>query len=267
LNFSIFLSKICSDSYDISVRSCSPRVKGTEFTNNENKKGHFISDGCTIFMRKGNEYSDIFPFWDWNRLPGITAPVLDTIIPHTETDNYHNSNPFVGGLTHHYCGIATFHLSRNGINAKKSWFYLNNRLVCLGTNIETKSGKEILTGVNQCLQKGNGIITYTDGKTISTNDTLFNSTNISSVWHDSIGYFFPEKQSITLSLKTQMGNWHEIADPYSTEKISGKVFKLWINHGLNAVAYPTYEYVVLPSVTLAQLKKFTEKPELEILVN
>jgi chondroitin AC lyase len=47
----------------ISIRACSPRVKGTEFTNNENKKGHFISDGCTIIMRRGDEYEDIFPIW------------------------------------------------------------------------------------------------------------------------------------------------------------------------------------------------------------
>lgn len=254
------------DNY-ISVRSCSPRVKGTEFTNNENKKGHFISDGCTVIMRKGNEYSDIFPFWDWNRLPGVTAPVVDTIIPHTKTDTYQNSNPFVGGLTHRSCGIATFHLTRNAVDAKKSWFYLNNRLVCLGTNIKTANGKEILTGVNQCLQKGNGIISFSDGKAVSTNDTLLNSTNISSVWHDSIGYYFPVKQSVTLSFKTQTGDWHQIADPYPTNKISGKVFKLWLNHGLNATAYPRYEYVVLPSVSQTKLKEFTEKPDLEILAN
>jgi len=254
------------DNY-ISVRSCSPRVRGTEFTNNENKKGHFISDGCTILMRKGNEYSDIFPIWDWNRLPGVTAPIMESVKPQPKTDNYRNPNAFVGGLTHNNSGISTFHLDRNAVDAKKSWFYLNDMLVCLGTNIETKSGKEIITGVNQCLQKGEGIITLNDGKTISTNDTLINSRKISSVWHDSIGYFFPENQSTALSLKTQTGNWHQIADPYSTDKISGRVFKLWLNHGMNATAYPRYEYVVLPSVSQAKLKEFIEKPSLEILAN
>lgn len=251
----------------ISIRSCSPRVKGTEFTNNENKKGHFISDGCSIFLRHGDEYDNIFPFWDWNRLPGVTAPLVDSVIPHIKTDDYRNPNPFVGGLTHANSGISTFHLTRNGIDTKKSWFYLNGILVCLGADIKTKDGKEIITGVNQCLQKGIGIITLKDGRIISTADTLLRSSAVSSVWHDSIGYFFPKPQSTSLSMKTQTGNWHEIADPYSDEEVSGKVFKLWINHGKNATDYPGYEYVVLPSVSQSKLSEFTKKPTIEILAN
>ena len=251
----------------ISVRSCSPRVKGTEFTNNENKKGHFISDGSTIFMRRGNEYNDIFPVWDWNRLPGVTAPILDSIKPHPDTDDYLNPNSFVGGLTYNTNGISTFHLARNNVNAKKSWFYLNGILVCLGTNIETKIGKEIVTGINQCLQKNEGLITFNNGKTISITDTLISSETVSSVWHDSIGYYFPKPESTSISLQTQTGNWHDIADPYSSENVSGKVFKLWINHGMNTITSPTYEYVVLPSVSPSKLKAFIQKPSIDILAN
>lgn len=251
----------------ISIRSCSPRVKGTEFTNNENKKGHFISDGCTIFLRSGDEYNDIFPFWDWNKLPGVTAPLVDSVKPHTQTDDYRNPNPFVGGMTHANSGISTFHLARNGIDAKKSWFYLNGILVCLGTDIKTKDGKEIITGVNQCLQKGSGIITLHNGKIISTADTLLRSSAVNSVWHDSIGYFFPKLQTVSLSLQTQTGNWHEIADPYSDRQISGTVFKLWINHGMNATDNPEYEYIVLPSISQAKLREFAKEPTIEILAN
>jgi chondroitin AC lyase len=251
----------------ISVRCCSPRVKGTEFTNNENKKGHFISDGTTIFMRQGNEYLDIFPFWDWNRLPGITAPIVDVVKAHSKSDSYHNPNAFVGGLTHNNIGISTFHLDRNDINAKKSWFYLNNKLVCLGTDIKSKNDKEIVTSINQCLQKGKADISYYNDNSISANDTLLISNEIETVWHDSIGYYFPEKQSAMLSLKTQTGNWHEIADPYSSDKVSGKVFKLWINHGVISAAPKSYEYVVIPAISTKKMKQFVENPDIEILAN
>jgi len=250
----------------MSVRACSPRVRGTEFTNNENKKGHFISDGCTIFLRNGDEYSDIFPIWDWNRLPGVTASVLDSIRQGSNKDDYKNPNSFVGGLTHNKNGLSTFHLARNSVDAKKSWFYLNGIMVCLGVDIKTNNGKEIITGVNQCNQKGEAIITFKEGKTITANDTLINSTSLSSVWHDSIGYLFPENMSTSLSVKEQSGNWHDIADPYSSDLITGKVFKLWINHGLNA-KNSTYEYLVLPSVSPDQLKEYSQQPTISILSN
>ena len=251
----------------ISVRSCSPRVKGTEFTNNENKQGHYISDGCTIFMRNGDEYNDIFPIWDWNRIPGVTAPLIDPAQAHTKTDDYKNPNPFVGGLTNGKNGISTFHLARNGVDAKKSWFYLDGVFVCLGANITSKIGKEIITDVNQCLQKGSAEIVFNNSKKISTFDTLFNSTKIKTVWHDSIGYYFPKSISATILFKNQTGDWHKVADPYTDEKVSGNIFNLWINHGVNAMAYPSYEYIVLPSISQKKLNDFAQKPSIEILQN
>ena len=253
--------------YYLSVRACSPRLKGTEFTNNENKKGHFISDGTTIIMRRGDEYKDIFPFWDWNRLPGITAPVLDSIKPQTKTDDYRNPNPFVGGLTHNTNGITTFHLARNSVDAKKSWFYIHGVLVCLGTDINTNVGKEIVTGVNQTLQRGVAVITPDNGKSISVHDTLFSSSNVSTIWHDSIGYYFPTPMATTLSVSTQSGNWHDIADPYTSDNISGKVFKLWINHGINAIVSSSYEYVILAGISQKELTQYAQNPEFEVLAN
>ncbi|MEI6753523.1 MAG: polysaccharide lyase family 8 super-sandwich domain-containing protein [Paludibacter sp.] len=261
-DLSVFRS---SDSY-ISIRSCSPRVKGTEFTNNENKKGHFISDGCTIFLRRGDEYNDIFPVWDWNRIPGVTAPLIDSI-KYNPTDNYKNPNPFVGGLTNGNSGISTFYLNRNGVTAKKSWFYMNGILVCLGTDIHSKSGKELVTTVNQCLQHGSSTVQTADFKSFECNDTTISSTNFKSVWHDSIGYYFPKNSPLSLSVSTQTGDWHQIADPYSTDNVSKAIFKLWINHGVNAKTCNSYQYMVLPSVSKAGLNDFIFSSTIEIISN
>jgi chondroitin AC lyase len=261
------LSVFRSASNYISIRSCSPRVKGTEFTNKENKKGHYLSDGSTIILRNGDEYKDIFPIWDWNKLPGITAPLVDAVKAHTKGDEYRNSNPFVGGLANGNNGITTFHLARNKVDAHKSWFYLKGMLICLGSNIKSTSGNEIFTDVNQCLQKGKAIFAFSGGRTESFSDTILQSRALKTVWHDSIGYCFLKPTSATLSVKTQTGNWHEIADPYSTEKITGKVFNLWINHGVNCAESNSYEYVVLPSVSQAGLKEFANQPTLDVLAN
>jgi len=251
----------------LSIRACSPRVIGTEFTNNENKKGHFISDGLTLLMRRGDEYEDIFPVWDWNRLPGVTAPILDTIVPKIKTDSYRNPNPFVGGLTHSTNGISTFSLARNNITAKKSWFYSNGILVCMGTDIRSSSGREIVTGVNQVLKKTPTVVIKKGGVRSSFNDTTVALGRIQAVWHDSTAFIFPEQKGVMLSDGIQQGDWHDIAEPYPSEKVSALVSKLWISHGKNAVRTSSYRYVVYPGVTLEKLEELIRKKALPLMIN
>lgn len=254
-----------SDQY-LSIRSCSPRVVGTEFTNNENKKGHFISDGLTLLMRRGDEYDDIFPVWDWNRLPGVTAPILDSIVPKGKND-YRNPNPFVGGLTHLTSGISTFSLARNSVTAKKSWFYSKGVLVCMGTDIRSTAGKEIVTGVSQTLKKTPTIVFNRNGKTLILNDTTLAVKHVQAVWQDSTAYVFPNQKGVLLSDGTQQGDWHDIADPYPSEKVSARVSKLWISHGKDAAASKTYTYLTYPGITLEQLKEMLKKKALPLMVN
>lgn len=252
----------------ISVRSCSPRVKGTELVNNENKKGQFISDGCTIFMRSGNEYNDIFPVWDWNKIPGVTAPVVDSVHT-TYTDDYRNKNHFVGAVVSKNSGIATFHLHRNGVEAKKSWFYLNGVLVCLGNDIHSKTHPTLVTTVNQCLKNSEvSVQTYENSGKLNFNasDSVF-SGRIKSVWHDSIAYYFPQKMQLNYSAKIQSGNWHLVADPYSKEKVLMPVFKLWMDHSGNSKQSNNYEYMVIPAVSQTGLNDFISNPTVDIVAN
>jgi chondroitin AC lyase len=102
--------------------------------------------------------------------------------------------------------------------------------------------------------------------TLSVSDTLLSTNSVRSVWHDSIGYYFPVQSAVTLSVKKQSGNWHDIADPYSSALVTGKVFNLWINHGIDAKT-STYEYIVLPAVSPTQLKDYMAKQTIDILAN
>ena len=99
------------------------------------------------------------------------------------------------------------------------------------------------------------------------NDTVLNSSVINTVWHDSVGYYFPKPLPITLSVRMQNGNWHEIADPYTSENVEGKIFKLWINHGINATASTSYEYYVIPGISQNELNQFALYSDIEVIAN
>ena len=57
--------------YYTSARMYSTRTLNTDgYINGENKKSHHLADGATYIFRTGEEYRDIFPVWDWKRIPG-----------------------------------------------------------------------------------------------------------------------------------------------------------------------------------------------------
>ena len=71
-----------ASSWYSSIRMSSERVKAAEALNNENLKGYYVGDGATYIMVDGNEYDNIFPVWNWRKLPGVTCYQSTECLPH-----------------------------------------------------------------------------------------------------------------------------------------------------------------------------------------
>ena len=70
-------------SWYASVRFHSTRVYATETrTNRENLKGYHLSDGTYFVIRRGDEYHEVQPVWNYRRLPGLTFLDTDDPIPY-----------------------------------------------------------------------------------------------------------------------------------------------------------------------------------------
>ncbi|MGF1925690.1 MAG: polysaccharide lyase family 8 super-sandwich domain-containing protein, partial [Bacteroidia bacterium] len=76
----------------------------------------------------------------------------------------------------------------------------------------------------------------------------FQSNSVKWVWHDGIGYYFPNGGKINVQSGEQSGSWFNINANRSKEEVKGKVFKLWFNHDLDPVDQ-TYSYIVKPGVS------------------
>jgi len=59
------------------VKCCSTRTIAAEVNNGENWLGYYLGDGVNFIYRRGDEYENIFPVWDWCRLPGVTSRLAD----------------------------------------------------------------------------------------------------------------------------------------------------------------------------------------------
>jgi len=263
--------------YHLNVKMVSSRVEGTECMTSAGLKNKNIALGSTPIMTKGTEYANIYPTWDWNRIPGTTAELNTMPNPAYTASTYWvqaTQNTFAGGLAQGANGIAAFSMSygqndpESGISYKKAYFVYDGAMICLGNGINTTAARPnaIVTSVNQCYSANNAVIYDGAEKTINTNQTTTYNNTLQWAFHENVGYVFPKSGKIVVKNDNQTGSWRDINLTYGSNIITNKVFSLWFDHG-TAPANDTYEYVVIPGTTLANVKSYIQNPTFESVAN
>ena len=256
--------------YNFDVRLASTRTKKCEYGNKENLKTYFMSDGCTNITQTGDEYFNIFPVWNWCHIPGTTAPQLEKVPMDPKAWGVLGTSTYAGGVSDSIYGATAYaYMDTNpevNTGAKKSWYFFDNEVVCLGAGIQSTSTYPVHTTVNQCFLKGGILVDKGDKE-----ETLANGSNTLQapqwVLHDKIGYFFPQKEEVFLTAQTQSGRWYDINTSKSKKEEKMDVFTLGINHGVGPKD-GSYAYIVVPGKTSAQeMKAYQKKNAIEILSN
>lgn len=256
--------------YNFDVRLASTRTKKCEYGNKENLKTYFMSDGCTNITQTGDEYFNIFPVWNWCHIPGTTAPQLEKVLMDPKAWGVLGTSTYAGGVSDSIYGATAYaYMDTNpevNTGAKKSWYFFDNEVVCLGAGIQSTSTYPVHTTVNQCFLKGGIMVDKGDKE-----ETLANGSHTLQapqwVLHDKIGYFFPQKEEVFLTAQTQSGRWYDINTSKSKKEEKMDVFTLGINHGVGPKD-GSYAYIVVPGKTSAQeMKAYQKKNAIEILSN
>jgi chondroitin AC lyase len=246
--------------YYASVKMTSIRTNGIESLNGENLKGFWLPFGVNYIARRGDEYTSIFPVWDWAHLPGTTSP---DDVPSMGSYVSQN-NRFVGGVSDGVYGASAMLLdieSGSSIHAHKSWFFFDDELVALGAGISSIEPVAVTTTLNQSLLYGDVTV---DNSKVPIGQHVLN--NVSWVLHDGIGYVFPSKANLVLKNEPQHGSWSSINALQSKQPITENVFTLWLDHGVRPVD-ANYEYIIVPDVDAAHLPGYIEKIPIRILAN
>lgn len=236
--------------YFFGLRNVSNRTAKSENGNGENLKGYYLSEGATNITVSGTEYHNIFPVWDWARIPGTTVPVITTFPLRTAWGVNFGTAAFSGGVSDSLYGATALAFNDYNTQARKAWFFFDNEVVCLGANINSTAAQAINTTVEQSLL--NGAVTVSSNGSVSTLAAGSYSYNNNLKWatHNGISYYFPAGGNIQLSSQAQTGTWNSINNGGSTSSVSMNVFKLWFDHGLNPVNR-SYAYYVLPGQNMA----------------
>lgn len=231
--------------YDFSIRTASTRTQKTESGNGENLFGTYMSDGATNIRVNGNEYTDILPVWEWDKIPGTTAPTGEK--RNSSDWGTKGTCTFTGGVSDGKYGVMTFDMNDYGVKARKSWFLFNDEVVCLGADIESNLTENILTTINQCHLDGEvWIESGNTSRKVQRGEFVFDQMP-QWIWHDSIAYFFPQESNLKLKLSDQKGNWAKINFNFPATEISLPIFNLTLNHG-KSPRNASYAYIVVPGI-------------------
>jgi chondroitin AC lyase len=251
----------------LSAKVISTRTTGTEMLNEENLLGYNLPLGATNIMVTGGEYKDIFPVWDWSRVPGVTA--VNNGAATRLTWYLFGNNEFAGGVSDGRNGVLAYTHSYNGIQAKKAYFFTNGYLVCMGAGITAMKTQQITTSLDQSIANGPVQYGYAGGasRTLKEGDSeTFDTAAALWVYHNHTGYLLPAGGKGKIQQQVQTGSWKTINASVEAIPVSKNVFSLWLRHGEQPTG-ENYVYQVAPGVSQASFEQMVLRPDFTVVQN
>lgn len=244
-----------------------------------NVNGWYTGAGMTyLYNNDIEQFAD--HYWETvnrYRLPGIT---LDTM-PRGNDDGHAVLNPFnwVGGTDiDGLYGVSGMYLGQwnSTLQAKKSWFMLDDEIVCLGAGINSTDNRTIESIVEnrKIRDDGQNVLTIDGAAQPVKRD--WSSTSEGAKWmhlsgnvaNSDIGYYFPDPQQIKLLRENRLGSnygMYEIPSGYDIREPKNYM-TMWVDHGANPVD-AKYSYALLPDKSSQQVSDYASNPDFTILEN
>jgi chondroitin AC lyase len=252
------------------VRNTSSRTVESEVGNGENLKANYFSYGANFISVDGDEYKNIMPVWDWSMIPGTTYPYITSFPTRENWGSNYGKTDFVGGVSDGVYGVTVLDLNDAGIKAKKSWFFFDDEIVCLGAGITDTSNREVRTTINQTWIKepsSYNVAGNTNEITQSISSSVYANTSLNYIRNGKIGYYFPNQGNVKYKTESQSGTWESINTLEGSSTLqTGNVFSLWVDHGSNP-KNAAYSYIVVPGIDNQQKAQNYNANDIQIIQN
>ncbi|MEU6390877.1 polysaccharide lyase 8 family protein [Streptomyces sp. NPDC046939] len=241
--------------FTASVSMSSKAITFYEHGNGENVRGWHTGSGMLYWWAEGTgggQYSDgYWPTVDPYRLPGTTVsrkPLADA-----EGGAWGASRPdttWVGGATDGTYGALAQDVRglSSTLRAKKSWFFLDDAVVCLGAGISGADGAGVESVLDTRNLGASGTARLTvDGRAQPVLHP-WNATFPRASWAHVAGhggYVFPGGTSLTALREERTGTWKSINGGGSADPVTRRYVSLLADHGTDPTD-ASYACVLMP---------------------
>ncbi|MEV6327818.1 polysaccharide lyase 8 family protein [Streptomyces sp. NPDC051909] len=265
--------------FTASVSLASKAITYYENGNGENVRAWHTGSGMLYWWADGDgagggQYSDgYWPTVDPYRLPGTTAsrkPLADG-----EGGIWGAARPdttWVGGATDGTYGTVAQDLRglASTMRAKKSWFFLDDAVVCLGAGITSTDGFGVETVFdNRSLGRDGAAELRIDGRGQPAglpSSAVFPDARWAHLAGHG-GYVFPGGTSLTAVREERTGTWKAINGGGSTDPVTRRYVTLLAEHGTDP-ADASYAYVLMPGASEARTAaRAADSDWLDIIAN
>ncbi|MCC8062960.1 MAG: hypothetical protein LIO68_06940 [Rikenellaceae bacterium] len=252
------------------LKMSSRRTVGSEVVNGENLLSDQMADGVLLLYKTGREYLNIAPVWDYTELPGITTAVdSDTCWHNGGYQEFRGNTDYAGGLVSQdsACGVSAMIFERDGVRARKAWFFSPDYIICRGDSITGRSYrgiKPVRTTVAQ--QLAETPVRVTDNKGVTYVFRCGEPVVLPAkrwpvlVQHAGVGYWFPDDataRQVEVSLGPVTGNWRRFATMYDTTAVTENIFSVTIGHGMEPMN-AAYTYVIVPEMDRVDVRQLLQ---------
>lgn len=232
-----------SADWQATLKLCSTRVIGAERVNEENKRGRYLGQGLLSILQDGDEYEDIYPLWDWARLPGTTTAVGSD--PDLPTDWKKSLGPeaFVGGASDGICGIvgqAYVESLQRKVSGRRAWFVHPGGVVCLGAGFTGPTDAALVTTIEQCFARGPVRMGLT-GAGDADGGAMEQVVETDLIWHRDRAYAFFAPATLAVRVEDRVGDWKAVRPTAGAAQ--GRIFQIDLAHKPGPAAYA---YQILP---------------------
>lgn len=240
-------------SWMASLKMSSQRVIGTERNGAENVKGYYLADGALYTYIDGDEYANIFPNWDWTKIPGVTSPSVFQPSTGWEWLAKQNLGEMVGNVNDGAIGLSVMELSRNGLTGRKAWLFTPDYIFCLGAEIASDSAYRVSTTIEQALAKED-LKHFQDGRWQKL-DSLHFSGGEHRFFHKNIGYIVQGGEGHA-TVQHRSDSWHEVMHLYPPDMMQhNSIYTLSLDHGASP-SHGQYQYFILPDLSASETAQF-----------
>ncbi|XP_031617235.1 uncharacterized protein LOC116337072 [Contarinia nasturtii] len=253
------------------------KISSFECGNGENLKGFYMGTGVLyLYNNDIGQYDD--DYWatiNMTRLPGTTTDhKFGSLI---DWKSYNNPKSWTGGVSDGVIGSASMHYSMQNVTgssleAKKSWFFLTDKIVAMGAAISSNENVDTETIVeNRRLEKDGSNVLQVEGKEVALGQgILFKKATWAHIKgkndQSDIGYVFPRSENIYAEKKKQSGKWSDVNKGGSTNVVSSMFATLSIPHG-KSPSGTDYAYVILPGKNQKETSTYAQKIDVSIISN